>query len=101
MGKLNSSDQVLKYGNADPLSLSGCRFPGLATFSDNFFSSFFNDFPPAFQSRPPTSPTRANSENWMRNFAARDFEDLDFPEPGVNPFMDAFGCEWLSIFEQL
>ena len=39
---------------------------------------------------------------WARNFSVGDFERPRFPEPGVNPFMDAFGCgslglPWVSI----
>jgi hypothetical protein len=41
-----------------------------------------------------TSPsTTTSTMGWTRNFSVGDFERPRFPEPGVNPFMDAFGCE--------
>ncbi|KAG7528320.1 hypothetical protein FFLO_06231 [Filobasidium floriforme] len=44
------------------------------------------------QMQMQTSPSTATSTmGWTRNFSVGDFERPRFPEPGVNPFMDAFG----------
>jgi hypothetical protein len=64
------------------------------SLNDNpFYAHFLEEVHnPPVGGQMQMSPSTATL-GWTRNFSVGDFERPRFPEPGVNPFMDAFGCE--------
>jgi hypothetical protein len=62
------------------------RFPILNSLTDNLFGNLLSP------QHDPFNPY-AQGTNWTSRFEMDDFEPNEFPEPGINPFMDAFGCK--------